>query len=106
MDRQNRSLDLEHLARQTMGDEALQRQVLGLFLDHMAEKSPQLEDAGEDLAKLAHSIKGSAKGIGAWQVASSAEAVEKAPGDRRDEIAALKREIEQTLHDIAALLAS
>ena len=45
-----------------MGDEALQRQVLGLFLDHMAEKSPQLEDAGEDLAKLAHSIKGVCQG--------------------------------------------
>ncbi|SFO66001.1 Hpt domain-containing protein [Cohaesibacter marisflavi] len=104
MDTQNCGLDLDHLARQTMGDEELQKQVLSLFVSHMSETMPRLVSASEEASQIAHSIKGSARGIGAWSVASAAEAVEKACGDRSSEILVLKGAVDRTMLEIASLL--
>jgi len=72
-------LDRHHLARITLGDEALEREVLALFhrqaamlLGRMANQSPRV------IAAMAHTLTGSARGIGAWQVATAAEALERA----------------------------
>jgi len=80
---QSAVLDRNHLAHITLGDEALEREVLGLFhlqaamlLGRMANQAPRV------IAALAHTLTGSARGIGAWQVAAAAEAVERAAAGR------------------------
>ena len=71
------AIDLKHLARMTLGERSLEAEVLRLFdrqaavlLDHMRQAAPQA------IAAFAHTLKGSARGIGAWRVAAAAEAVE------------------------------
>jgi HPt (histidine-containing phosphotransfer) domain-containing protein len=73
------AVDLAHLARMTLGEKALEREVLELFerqadmlLAHMAAEDPRM------LGALAHTLAGSASGIGAWRVAEAATALERA----------------------------
>jgi HPt (histidine-containing phosphotransfer) domain-containing protein len=75
------AIDLAHLSRMTLGDASLEREVLQLFdrqaamlLRRMGAAPPAL------IAASAHTIKGSARGIGAWRVAAAAETVELAAG--------------------------
>jgi HPt (histidine-containing phosphotransfer) domain-containing protein len=77
----DRPIDLVHLARTTLGDRSLEREVLQLFdrqsmllIQRMRVASPG------GIMPLAHTLKGSARGIGAWRVARAAEAVEIAEG--------------------------
>jgi HPt (histidine-containing phosphotransfer) domain-containing protein len=72
-------IDATHLARMTLGDRGLEREVLELFvrqttiiLDRIARAEPAIA------AAAAHTLKGSARGIGAWRVARAAEMVEEA----------------------------
>jgi len=74
------ALDLGHLEAQTLGDEALERQLLALFrvqarqilfeLQNGAFKSPKVG------ADFAHLLKGSSLAIGATRVAAMAGAYE------------------------------
>ena len=99
-----RPVDFEHLARYTLGEEALEREVLELFCKQSVLYLEQLRAATSDTDwKLAaHSLKGSARAIGAWSVAQAAERAEAPHGDglaqfrsaRIDEIAASLREAE------------
>ena len=71
-------IDLVHLARQTMGDNALEAELLALFDRQAAQIAEQLRLADSDAATifgpdLAHKLKGSARAIGAQEVASAAE---------------------------------
>ena len=70
-------IDREHLARMTLGERSLEREVLALF-DRQADMlvGRMGKSAPEVAAAAAHTLKGSARGIGAWRVASAAEAVE------------------------------
>jgi len=73
----DRPIDLVHLARATLGDRSLEREVLQLFDRQSALLIARLRHAGPDgVAMIAHTLKGSARGIGAWRVARAAEAVE------------------------------
>jgi HPt (histidine-containing phosphotransfer) domain-containing protein len=70
-------IDFQHLARMTMGEQGLEAEVLALFdrqalvlLAHMRDASPAAT------AAFAHTLKGSATGIGAWRVAAAAAALE------------------------------
>ena len=77
----DRPIDLVHLARATLGDRSLEREVLQLFDRQSALLIARLRNAGPDgVAMIAHTLKGSARGIGAWRVARAAEAVELAGG--------------------------
>jgi HPt (histidine-containing phosphotransfer) domain-containing protein len=74
-------IDLDHLSRMTLGERSLEREVLELFdrqagmlLARMSGLNPS------SAAASAHTLKGSARGIGAWRVAEAAEAVECAKG--------------------------
>lgn len=74
-------LDLAHLRRMTLGDDGLAREVLSLFDSQAAvltERMQSCETAA--LATLAHTLKGSAVGIGAMQVVHAAQALEQAGG--------------------------
>jgi hypothetical protein len=64
----------------TFSDAALEHEVLGLFDRQVASMLELLPVAKpEALPALAHAVKGSARGIGAWRVAQAATAVEADP---------------------------
>ena len=75
------AIDRGHLARMTFGDRSLEREVLALF-DRQAELLIARMRGGEPaaIATLAHTLKGSAAGIGASRVAQTARAAEIAAG--------------------------
>jgi HPt (histidine-containing phosphotransfer) domain-containing protein len=101
-------IDLTHLFRMTLGDHSLEREVLALFerqADMLIGRMPGLEPAG--VAALAHTLKGSARGIGAWQVARAADAVERSAAaggaDLRqaiDGLAAAARDVRGVIADL------
>ena len=73
-----RAIDLVHLARQTLGDRDLEREVLDLFVTQARTILDRLQ-ASPDLrarSDLAHTLKGSARSVGAWRVAAEAESCE------------------------------
>ena len=82
----NRPVDLVHLARFTLGNRSLEREVLALFHTQCEIYLQRLKEAGEDKAwaDAAHTIKGSARGIGAWHIAKCAEAAEALKGAARE----------------------
>ncbi len=71
-------IDAAHLARMTLGERSLEREVLALF-DRQADiLLARIHADAPAAAAAAHTLKGSARGIGAWAVAQAAEAVERA----------------------------
>ena len=79
-----RPIDLEHLAQQTFGDRDLEAEVLCMFCHQVNSVADRI--AGADTATrmtLAHTLKGSARGVGAMVLAGIAERLEAAPGDAR-----------------------
>src|SRR5215218_2816139 len=72
-----RPIDLVHLARTTLGDRGLEREVLQLFDRQSALLVARMRSAAPaGIVTLAHTLKGSARGIGAWRLARAAEALE------------------------------
>lgn len=79
-----RPVDLGHLARQTMGDRDLEREVLALFAQQLLTVIDQITEAdARQRVLLAHGLKGSARAIGAFAVAECAALIEKQPEDAR-----------------------
>lgn len=102
-------IDREHLARMTLGERSLEREVLELFdrqsdmlFARMCKYTPDIA------AAAAHTLKGSARGIGAWRVAGTAEVVELAATGTTIEfkaaLGALKIAVDETKTAIAELL--
>jgi HPt (histidine-containing phosphotransfer) domain-containing protein len=77
-------IDFAHLGRMTLGDRKLEREVLELF-DRQVDMLMARLTGGDPAAAAgaAHTLKGSAQGIGAWSVASAAAAVEAAAHTRQ-----------------------
>ncbi|MEM8750814.1 MAG: Hpt domain-containing protein [Pseudomonadota bacterium] len=71
-------IDLVHLSRQTLGDRDLEQEILALFRSQSQLYLQRLEHSKtRDERKLAaHTILGSARGIGAWDVAEIVRHVE------------------------------
>ncbi|WP_171523606.1 Hpt domain-containing protein, partial [Acinetobacter baumannii] len=69
--------------RQTLGDRDLELEVLALFERQSRAMIQRLRQAttATDWAHAAHTLIGSARGIGAFAVAEAAEAVESAKAD-------------------------
>jgi HPt (histidine-containing phosphotransfer) domain-containing protein len=72
----DRPIDLVHLARMTLGERSLEREVLQLFDRQSMLLLGRMRAAPTNVATFAHTLKGSARGIGAWRVARAAEALE------------------------------
>lgn len=74
----SRPVDLVHLSRQTLGNRELEREVLKLFCKQSSIYLDRLCAATSlnDWHEAAHTIKGSARGIGAWAVVKYAEKAE------------------------------
>lgn len=107
-----RPVDLVHLSRYTLGNRSLEQEVLGLFLTQSTLYLSRLKDAADDKTwrDAAHTIKGSARGIGAWHVVASAEAAEKLQGarlkaGRARSVAVLEDDIREANSYIRSLLA-
>lgn len=79
-----RPVDLVHLAKYTMGNRDLEHEVLRLFTKQSLIYLERLRNAADQRTwrEAAHTLKGSARGIGAWQVAEVATALEQVNSDR------------------------
>ncbi len=79
-------IDEEHLGRMTLGDRSLEREVLEIFARQTTLSLSRL--AGAEPARaaaVAHTLKGSARGVGAWRVAQAAERLERVVSDKGDD---------------------
>ncbi|WP_457150771.1 Hpt domain-containing protein [Mesorhizobium sp. P5_C1] len=82
--RRSRPVDLAHLARQTMGDRSLEQEVLALFVQQALSVREKIVDADiKDRLLLAHGLKGSARGVGAFAIADCATEIEHRPEDNQ-----------------------
>jgi HPt (histidine-containing phosphotransfer) domain-containing protein len=100
------AIDVEHLSRMTLGEASLEREVLALF-DRQAEiLLPRIRSGAQAAAAaLAHTMKGSALGIGAFRVAHAAEAVEQATdASLAAAVDALSAALAETSAEIARIL--
>jgi HPt (histidine-containing phosphotransfer) domain-containing protein len=107
----SRPVDLVHLSRYTLGERALEREVLELFCTQSVVYLERLRDAqsDKDWKDAAHSLKGSATAIGAWRAAEAAQRAEALSGETLIASRDLRlREIEASLREaetyIGALL--
>jgi HPt (histidine-containing phosphotransfer) domain-containing protein len=69
-------IDLQHLQRMTLGDAGLEREVLAMFSAQAVRLAAALAVLPADAAALAHTLKGSARAIGAFGVAEAAAGLE------------------------------
>lgn len=73
------TIDEDHLGRMTLGDRSLEREVLEIFARQITLTLRRIATAmPAGVAAAAHTLKGSARGIGAWRVARAAERLEQA----------------------------
>ncbi len=107
----SRPVDLVHLSRYTLGERALEREVLELFCTQSEVYLDRLRQAqsDQDWKDAAHSLKGSATAIGAWRTADAAQRAEALSGETLIEARDFRlREIESSLREaetyIGALL--
>ncbi|MGZ8415893.1 MAG: Hpt domain-containing protein [Methyloceanibacter sp.] len=79
----SRPVDLVHLSRYTLGERALEREVLELFCSQSSIYIERLHAArsDKDWKDAAHSLKGSATAIGAWRAAAAAASAEALSGE-------------------------
>lgn len=105
------AIDRTHLREMTMGDDVLAREVLALFDRQAAIMMKRLPLANvAEKGEMAHALKGSARGIGAWKVADAAALVEIA-GDPvalkelNEALADAQADIARMLRENAPLLA-
>jgi HPt (histidine-containing phosphotransfer) domain-containing protein len=69
-------IDFAHLRRMTLDDDRLEREVLALFSAQAANLVGMLATKPADAGALAHTLKGSARAIGAFAVADAAVRLE------------------------------
>lgn len=93
-------IDFEHLKTYTAGDLSVEKEVLNLFVHQVEMWVRMLEDSGDEDSwrDAAHSLKGSARGIGAWAVAEFCARAE----DLAEDASAAERSI--VLGDIKAAI--
>jgi HPt (histidine-containing phosphotransfer) domain-containing protein len=100
-------IDIEHLRRMTLGDASLEREVLAMFSAQAIRLTDTLAAFPSDTGALAHTLKGSARAIGAFAVADAAQGLEAAiqSGDNPSEaLSDLRHAVAQARTAIDALL--
>lgn len=97
----SRPIDLAHLAHQTMGDRALEQEVLGLFIRQARAANASIGAANaEERRRIAHTLKGSARSVGAFAMADCLDRIE--AGDKRA-LVNLRGHIQKVCDFIAAI---
>jgi HPt (histidine-containing phosphotransfer) domain-containing protein len=69
-------IDIAHLKRMTLGNAELEREVLAMFSAQAVGLAATLANLPSDAGALAHTLKGSARAIGAFVVADAASHLE------------------------------
>ncbi len=71
-------VDLVHLSKQSLGDRSLELEILELFKSQSTLYLDRLANAktADERKMAAHTILGSARGLGAWHVAKQAELIQ------------------------------
>ena len=79
-----RAVDYDHLHQQAAGNVGVMREVLDLFVGHTEQLIRELEQAADAKAwkHLTHTLKGSARGVGAFAVAEAAADAERHSMDK------------------------
>ena len=96
-------IDLSQLSQQTMGDRALEQEVLKMFAHQAGLVQMQLPKASlEDRKRLAHGFKGSALAVGAMEAGQCAARIMERPADKA-EVARLVGLIDDVREFIARL---
>ena len=96
-------IDFEHLNRMTLGDAGLEQEVLAMFVAQSARLVSMLATMPSDAGALAHTLKGSARAIGAFDVADAADRLEAAIARGFDVPAALAELVEAVAQAQAAI---
>jgi HPt (histidine-containing phosphotransfer) domain-containing protein len=101
-------VDFDHLMRVTLGEEALEHEVLRMFLKQTGRLLDNaLACSPAEVLTLAHTLKGSARAIGAFRLADSATALEEMAcngGDLAAPLAALEAAVAEARGAIDARL--
>ncbi|MEQ9520411.1 MAG: Hpt domain-containing protein [Parvibaculum sp.] len=108
--RESLLIDLVHLSKYTLGERSLECELLGLFKSQTAVYLDRMRQA--DCAKTwkdaAHTLKGSARGVGAWAVADQAEMAEALADPqgaaREDALRVLEAAVDETVSHISMLM--
>jgi HPt (histidine-containing phosphotransfer) domain-containing protein len=78
------AIDVTYLRRMTLGDLKLEREVLGMFKSQTEKLIDRLAQAPSDAFELAHTLKGSARAVGAFDVGEAAHALENTLSSKSD----------------------
>jgi len=100
-------IDIGHLQRMTLGNAGLEREVLAMFSAQAAGLVSTLATLPADAHALAHTLKGSARAIGAFGVADAAarlEALIAKGGDPAPALADLNDAVAQARSAVDAIL--
>jgi HPt (histidine-containing phosphotransfer) domain-containing protein len=100
-------IDIAHLRRMTLGDEALEREVLTMFSSQASRLLAELAALPPDASALAHTLKGSARAVGAFSVGDAAAHVEsliRSGGNPADALSELDDAVTEAKSAIAAVL--
>jgi HPt (histidine-containing phosphotransfer) domain-containing protein len=100
-------IDMVHLRRMTLGDVSLEREVLAMFSAQAVGLVGALATLPSDARALVHTLKGSARAIGAFGVADAAACLEtliQSGGDPADAQAELKDAVERARDAIDTIL--
>ncbi len=103
-------IDLVHLSRQTFGDHDLERELLELFDAQAAQcaerlRAPARVGDGDWRIGLAHTIKGSARAVGAFGVGNAADAYEQALRDERSSAGEKRDQLDAAIKSARAAIA-
>jgi HPt (histidine-containing phosphotransfer) domain-containing protein len=100
-------IDIAHLRQMTLGDTSLEREVLAMFSAQAVGLVGALATLPSDARALAHTLKGSARAIGAFGVADAAgclEALIQNGGDPTRALAELNDAVAEAREAIDAIL--
>ncbi len=100
-------IDIEHLRRMTLGDAGLEREVLSMFSAQAVGLVEALAAFTGDAGAQVHTLKGSARAVGAVAVADAAANLEvliRRGGDPSGALAELAEALEQTRAAIDLIL--
>jgi HPt (histidine-containing phosphotransfer) domain-containing protein len=100
-------IDIVHLRRMTLGDAALEREVLSMFSVQASRLVKELAVLTADAPALAHTLKGSARAVGAFAVGDAAAQLEtsiRSGCDRAEALSELNEAIAQARIAIEVML--
>jgi HPt (histidine-containing phosphotransfer) domain-containing protein len=100
-------IDFDHLRRMTLGDAAIEQEVLAMFSAQSGNLVHTLAALPADSSVLAHTLKGSARAIGAFAVADAAARLEAAIArgfDAPAALAELREAVAEARAEIEAVL--